>query len=247
MPFTLDQLDFLGVHLGVVIPPEFIENKRRAEEFKTRSAEITARSDEMKQRRDAAALEALFTQAAAAGAGNDFAAALKLLDQLEAGLAVPDAPPPPPTPTPPGPEAKSSVPKVKAATGAQVLFAQAQLAWETTCKKVQAELRRMEEAILAAAAEEPDLAAIATKVKDIYGILGGLDTNLRDKLDEGYVAQTPEEKAQRHDEARALIQKTTDFVNGDPLMAVIDNNPFGTYDVKGCVTAALKELAGRFA
>ncbi len=92
MPFTLEQLDFLSLHVGVAIPPEFIENKRRAAEFKTRSGELTARSEEMKQRRDGAALEEMFKQAAAAAEGRDFAAALELLDQLESGLAAPEPP-----------------------------------------------------------------------------------------------------------------------------------------------------------
>ena len=47
MPFTLQQLDFLSVHVGVAIPPAFIENKRLEEQFKNRSAEIAARSDEI--------------------------------------------------------------------------------------------------------------------------------------------------------------------------------------------------------
>src|SRR6266436_249543 len=100
MPFTLEQLDFLSVHVGVAIPPAFIENKRRAEEFKKRSAEITSRSDEMKQRRDGGALDELLKQARAAAGGKDFAAGLKLLDQIESTLAIPEAPPPPPQPEP---------------------------------------------------------------------------------------------------------------------------------------------------
>src|SRR5882762_3352694 len=92
MPFTLEQLDFLSVHVGVAIPPAFIENKRLEEQFKKRSVEIAARSDEIKQRRYGASLEQLVKQATAAARGKDFAAALKLLDEVESGLAVPEAP-----------------------------------------------------------------------------------------------------------------------------------------------------------
>src|ERR1051326_213279 len=92
MPFTLEQLDFLSAHVGVAIPPDFIENKRRAEQFKERSAELSGRSDEIKQRRDAADLEGLLKKATTAAGGKDFAGALKLLDQLEATLAIPEAP-----------------------------------------------------------------------------------------------------------------------------------------------------------
>src|SRR5438270_2868531 len=95
MPFTLDQLNFLGLYVGIAIPPEFIENKKRAEEYKKRSREISAKTDEIRQRSDGAKLQELVNQAAASAANNDFSAALKLLDQAEAGLAAPDAPPTP--------------------------------------------------------------------------------------------------------------------------------------------------------
>ena len=42
MPFDLDQLEFLRVSVGVAIPPEFLENKRREVEFKTRQEKIAA-------------------------------------------------------------------------------------------------------------------------------------------------------------------------------------------------------------
>lgn len=35
MPYTLAQLEFLGVHLGVAIPPDFMEKKRQAAETAT--------------------------------------------------------------------------------------------------------------------------------------------------------------------------------------------------------------------
>src|SRR5436190_21838141 len=104
MPFTLDQLDFLGVHVGVAIPPEFIENKRREEKFKHRSAELTARADEMKQRHDGAKLEEFLIQAVDAADRKNFTGALDLLNQLEVGLNAPDLPPPPTDPLPPVPK-----------------------------------------------------------------------------------------------------------------------------------------------
>src|SRR5262245_42984069 len=103
MPFTLDQLDFLGVHVGVDIPPEFIENKRREVQFRQRSAELTARADEMKKRHDGSKLEELLIQAVDAADRKKFSGALDLLDQLEVGLNAPDLPPPPTEPPPPLP------------------------------------------------------------------------------------------------------------------------------------------------
>ena len=115
MPFTLEQLDFLSVHVGVAIPPDFLENKRRAEQYKQRSAEMAARAEEIKQRRDAAALEGLLKQATGAATGKNFAQALELLDQLESTLAIPEAPEPEPQPEPaktePQPQGNAGPPK----------------------------------------------------------------------------------------------------------------------------------------
>jgi hypothetical protein len=39
MPYTLAQIEFLGVHFGVTIPPDFLEKKRLGEESANESAE----------------------------------------------------------------------------------------------------------------------------------------------------------------------------------------------------------------
>jgi hypothetical protein len=92
MPFTLEQLDFLGVHLGVVIPAEFIENKRRAEEFKTRretvGAEAGGKPDGWPSK---AKFETLLKRADDAAEQNQFAPALKLLDEAQQLLHQPDS------------------------------------------------------------------------------------------------------------------------------------------------------------
>jgi hypothetical protein len=100
MPFTVDQLDFLGVHVGVAIPPDFVENRRNEEKFARRVGEVGGRDGEMKSRFDGAKLEDLFKQAKTAAEGNDFKGALDLLDQVEIGLSAPDLPPPPVNPPP---------------------------------------------------------------------------------------------------------------------------------------------------
>src|SRR5436190_7085179 len=145
MPFTLEQLDFLTLHVGVPIPPDFLENKRRAEDFKKRSAEMAARSDEIKQRGDAPALQALLKQATAAAAAKDLAGALGLLDQLEAGLAVPEAPPPP---TPPSEAAPKMATRDPAKDGAFVKLQKSRILWKETRDKVEAELVSLEQTIL---------------------------------------------------------------------------------------------------
>jgi hypothetical protein len=47
MPYSLDQLEFLGVHLGVAIPPQLLERKRGEgkEEESEESAEVTPKAE----------------------------------------------------------------------------------------------------------------------------------------------------------------------------------------------------------
>ena len=99
MAFTLEQLNFLKLNVGVAIPPEFIENKKREAEFKKRSAQIAARAEEMKQRRDGPQIEELFQRAKGlASQGKNFLEALALLDETEQRLEQPDLPAPPALP-----------------------------------------------------------------------------------------------------------------------------------------------------
>src|SRR4051794_26814099 len=93
MPFTLDQLNFLGVHVGVAISPEFIENKRREQEYLRHLEEFSARADAIKKRADGPELELLLEKARAAAGKKNFAEALKFLAETEERLKRPDIAP----------------------------------------------------------------------------------------------------------------------------------------------------------
>ena len=90
MPLSLEETNLLIAVLGVEVPPVILEQKALEEKFNKREAEVAARSGEMQQRSDGAKLQALFNQAGIVAKGKDFSAALKFLDQVEAGLAMPD-------------------------------------------------------------------------------------------------------------------------------------------------------------
>ena len=90
MPLSLEETNLLIAVLGIKVPPAVLEQKALEEKFRKRDAEVAARTGEMQQRSDGAKLRELCNRAAAAAKGKDFAAGLKLLDQVEAGLASPD-------------------------------------------------------------------------------------------------------------------------------------------------------------
>lgn len=99
MAYSLEQLEFLQVHIGVAIPPTHLENKRREAEFQTRREKVTADSG---AKGDAWGLRAQFDgllRGAADNAGKKkFDVALQLIDQAEALLTQPE-PEPAPAPT----------------------------------------------------------------------------------------------------------------------------------------------------
>ena len=90
MPLSLEETNLLIAVLGIKVPPAVLEQKALEEKFRKREAEVAARRGEMQPRSDGAKLQALFNQTGTVAKGKEFAAALKLLDQVEAGLAMPD-------------------------------------------------------------------------------------------------------------------------------------------------------------
>jgi len=252
MPFTLEQLDFLSVHVGIAIPPAFIENKRRAEEFKKRSAEITARSDEMKQRRDGGALEELLKQATAAASGKDFAAGLKLLDQVESTLAIPEAPPPPPEPkTPKSADAPQMAKRDPSKDGIFVKLQTSRFQWNQTRDQVKAELASLVQVIFDEVKQinadpneemEFDLDDLAKKSKELYTILDKLDVRLLKTLDQALGAEN-EARTQKQKEAAAIVKEYQAILNSDPMVASIDNSGFMNTSIKQTFAKVLDNLA----
>lgn len=131
--------------------------------------------------------------------------------------------------------------------GAKVLFAQSRLRWDGARKQVQVELRKLEEQILAAARGQSDFDDIATCARGVYRILDRLDESLIDRLDEAYAAADAAAEARAHEAARKVVVDYRNFVDTDPLMLAIDDNPFGKVDVRASVVAALTELQARLA
>lgn len=252
MPFTLDQLEFLGVHVGVVIPPEFIEHKRRAEAFKTRREKIVVEAGgkpadwRLKADFDAA------LKAALDSAGNQkFDLALQNLDQAEQLLQQPEAAP-------------EAAPTSEAASGAVtggeggfsiVQLQKNRLAWDGLRKSVRAQLQELEKSIIAGvrahnadetAEDEFEEGAVGGAVKTLHTILGEHAQRLLDKLDEALNAQGDEQRRGRHQEAAGIIKEYQAFVASDPTLAMIDENGFTKSTIRSELVNTLGALAGKF-
>jgi len=99
MPYTLPQLDFLQAHVGVAIAPAFLENKRRAEEFKQRREKVAADSSgKPAEWSFRSRFDGLLRGAADNAGKQKFDIALQLIGQAEELLQQPEPPPQPPSP-----------------------------------------------------------------------------------------------------------------------------------------------------
>jgi hypothetical protein len=128
-----------------------------------------------------------------------------------------------------------------------VVLQQSRLAWDQTRKVIQAELQKLEKSVVGTCQgdEEVDVAEVSGNVKRLYTILDNLDTRLSDKLDEALNAADPKPRAQLHQQARGIIGEYLAFVNGDALMADIDDNGFTPVAVRKTALNALNLLSSK--
>jgi 2-polyprenyl-6-methoxyphenol hydroxylase-like FAD-dependent oxidoreductase len=90
MSYTIEQLDFLGAHIGVAIPPDFIENKKRQKEFQTLRSKFDSEHSDLSAFYAADRIRGALTKADEfARTGKDFASALMELASAEELLKVP--------------------------------------------------------------------------------------------------------------------------------------------------------------
>jgi hypothetical protein len=302
MPFTLDQLDFLSLHVGVVIPPEFIENKRRAEEFKARREKVSAEAvDKPDGWRLRANFDDLLKRADDSGVQKQFDAALKLLDEAAQLLQQPDAPPAEPEASPEAAavnadwehrvsaltprvveaektrrgeatwmamldlikehvesgnfdkalqvadnlEAKLNArPVAKDASGSLVKYKTARLRWERAQAIAQAELEGLGDLILThpEVTEDPRLPEIRAAVEKLLQRLPRFDGSLEDGLDLLDQATEPAARDAARTGALKAIDHYAAMVESATGLAQLEETPFGKANVRGELTAALKEI-----
>lgn len=173
------------------------------------------------------------SEAGTAARGRDFVAAQALLDELEELLATPAATA--------APAAAAQPPRQLAPA---VVYTQSRLAWGATRKKVQAELQKLEQAIVAEyqGIEVPEL---SKGVRKLDTVLELFDESLQDALDDALNAPDPAAKAQHHDRARDIIARYRGYLDSDPLVQELDGNPFVPVAVRATLSASLQTLASK--
>jgi hypothetical protein len=160
----------------------------------------------------------LFSQAAAFGDQKAYDKALAVLDQLQPLLQ---------TALGQGPAAPPATPaQTTRKVGAKVAYAQLRLAWDTAKKRVHAELQKLEQAILSEFQGSPAFAELEQKLRKLDTVLERFAEGLTDTLDDGLSAQTDEDRRKYNQQAAGIIAKYRAYVDSDPFIQQLEQNPF---------------------
>jgi hypothetical protein len=212
------------------VAPEQLAYAQRWEALQPRLAKALR-----EQHPEATRLRAVGAFAAEKAAAGDVAGAGKALDMMEKLLAA--APPTAATPA-----ATVAVPPVS-----NVVFQQARLVWDASRKKALGLLATVQTALLADFKGTPELGEIRVLSERLQGLLARLDERLSDKLDEALNAADPQVRRQRHEEAAGIVREYRAFVQGDPGLRLLDENPFARVQIRQVYETTLNVLAAKLA
>lgn len=134
-----------------------------------------------------------------------------------------------------------------AASQSFVVFTQSRLAWDRTRKTVQSELKKLEKAILEVCRDRPYFNEVAGQTHRLFNMLDLLDEALIDKLDEALNAQDPDRRQGLQREAGRIVDDYLAYVNNDPLVREIDDNPFTKVAVRSVLLDTLSDLRQKLA
>lgn len=116
------------------------------------------------------------------------------------------------------------------------------LDWETTRKAVDADLGTLEQAILDAFSDTDDFSIARSAVRKLDTVLGQFTEDLQVRLDALAAAADPIEPRRA---ALALVTAHRTAVEGDALIAALDDNPFAPVAVHKALSATLGRLAAQ--
>lgn len=124
-----------------------------------------------------------------------------------------------------------SSPSTTDGRGAKVRLAQARLAWGNARTAAAVELKQVEKAMLQVVGGLRISDEVTANVWRLYAMFDVLDTRLIDKLDEALNATDDIDRKRMQAQAQAITDEYLAFLDKDPLLAEIDDNPFAKVSV----------------
>lgn len=184
-------------------------------------------------------LNVLAADAGGLAKARDFAKANEALDIIESALKTAPGAPPVPEPKPSAKEGEEPE-EIKLST---YLFGRANL--RKAREAAEKELERLQQAILAKAADEPFFKEIEAKSEKLLEYLDPIDNSVADKLDEASTCPDAEKQMHLNKKVRELIQIQLGALRSHALASFVASNPFGTFSVRQPLEAALSDLDGK--
>jgi hypothetical protein len=188
--------------------------------------------------KDEKALNVVAAEAGAFANKNDFVKANQLLDAIEAVLKQGSVPTAPPKPQDKAPTSDTtSTKQIKLST---YLTGRSNL--RAARENSEKELKKLQQAILTKAADEPFFKEVEAKSQKLFEYLAPIDESLVNKLDEAGRCTDAEEQVELNKRLRELIQKQLGVLRSHPLGSFMENNPFGKFAVRQPLEVTLSAL-----
>jgi hypothetical protein len=183
-------------------------------------------------------LNEVATEAGALAGKQDFSKANQLLDLIESILKQDSNTSTTPKPTPkPTTSDTTSTKQVKLST---YLSGRSNL--RAARENSEKELRKLQQAILAKAADEPFFKEVETKSQKLLEYLAPIDDSVSNKLEEAGRCSDPETQIELNKKVHELIQKQLGALRSHPLASFMENNPFGKFAVRQPLEVTLSAL-----
>jgi hypothetical protein len=205
--------------------PEAEEVKRRAQE----AGVLANKKDFPRAYQELDAVESLIKKALSASAAT--ASAPTPPPPQPAAAKPPSAPPQPSGDTP---TQKQPVKLSTYLTGRSNL--------RTARENAAKELERLQQAILAKAADEPFFKEVEAKSKRLLDYLAPIDDAVANQLDAAGRCTDPEEQDEMNKRVREVIQKQLASLRNHPLASFVQSNPFGKFIVRQPLEVTLSAL-----
>ncbi len=127
------------------------------------------------------------------------------------------------------------------------LYMEAREAWAGARSNARNELRKLELAILRAVKGARFADEVAGQLYRLHSVMDVLDERLIEKFDEMLKAGDTSARSALRIEALAIIDGYLGFIDSDPLMLAIDDNPFGAVAVRSTMLGVLTQLRRKIA
>ena len=179
-----------------------------------------------------ASLSALAGTAGAAIKTNDLPAAADAIGKLRGAIAAPSTD-----------RARTAEAAAGGTTGA-VAYGKARLIWISTRKKVIGDIDKVMEGLRVGYADEALGDDLAAQFKaQVEPILASLDESLADALDDAINQTDAARRGEKVAEARAIVGRYQTYLEAEPMIAWLDENPFVPVSIAATLSATLHALS----